>query len=1103
MTSPTTNLESTFRKRENTSVEAPPPKRPCTRSDAKELSPTAFPASLLQVEESASQQALQRSLNTVQALPIENESLEAELKTLIQKGDCDAVRNLLESSPQAVQALRINSLGYIHLALKSAHTEMSSLLAVQCGMQSMLNHASRKGKEKSTTPLSLESLFELAVENGAWATTEVLATYGVNPKRLCPLALAHLGLIKKDTSLIARAYEKGLPCNTEHPLHILAFACTKGVHALMKPPENELTPLHAAAKLGSLPVALLLLDWGADITSRTAKGLTPFLLACQAGHKDCALGLLARGATLDEKSTGWPKGDTALHLACMSGNKELVSALLDTHQLPLDSMGSRKQTPLQVACLSGHKELAIMLIQMGASLQTREDSALPYACSSGNVELVKELIDTFKCQIEERVNYKMTALEAACNAGQINVVEFLLERGASLTNNNAHGQTPLHHACESGNTELVARLIEKYKYPVNARDYGDLTPLHHAIRYSIIEVIQTLLEHGADVHTQDEYGNSPLSEAYDRNNKELLRELIRHGVDPSKTTSCNSSLVIETFNTYASDLGHALYKQPPSVRNRWLYYTLPCQGHLPLPLLYTLPRAFWEAFSENNESYAAIFKLFPQAIYALPFPLWLAENWQLLAHNAADKADILMLKHIHNCLIFFADASKPFRELTSEFRFKNISMSTLLPTFGTCALHSLLKINTLYYRTILKEEVELPAAPQQPLEKLEEYANTLNINEPDAPAYIPLRRLIYNRNLVSKDALIRNITTQLNYLRSNEFYTGAPALPEARKIFYNTIALQLRAAADAVEKESDPTLLAQKRAKCAMVLGFAGFACAAQLKSAARDLFFEFALNKKVTFKELLDQQIVLLSELAFREMLPDNDVHTFNRYLHTIGEFRPIPGTRFNDPHGPQNLSQRVLLNNFDSRMKPQRLFAWITDAITHNTDGIRDMYLEDAKHHISSHDLAEIDRVLEKRLAKKAPGITLAELLANNPKSTEELTYLSQIGVAVGPSYEKSIDTWEQLHEKLPNAVEIKAQATELRSILASFSGKPERELLAALREAGMSHLQPASFTTALQEARERIYIEKKLYTSDHKLDEVKILSHLYQLKLFTENY
>jgi len=67
----------------------------------------------------------------------------------------------------------------------------------------------------------------------------------------------------------------------------------------------------------------------------------------------------------------------------------------------------------------------------------------------------------YSAQVNSRDNFKWTPLHHACHAGQLDIVEILLDHGAELDAPAMSGGTPLTRAIESSRETVVDYLIQK------------------------------------------------------------------------------------------------------------------------------------------------------------------------------------------------------------------------------------------------------------------------------------------------------------------------------------------------------------------------------------------------------------------------------------------------------------------------------------------------------------------------------------------------------------------------------------------------------------------------------------------------------------------
>ena len=126
-----------------------------------------------------------------------------------------------------------------------------------------------------------------------------------------------------------------------------------------------------------------------------------------------------------------------------------------------------------------------------------------------------------------------TALETAAWMGHTEVVEVLLQHGASATNSSAKGMTPLHSAVRAGNTAL-ADLLLAHGADVREQTGQRDEPIHFAAK-CLQDVSETtlpwLLSHGADINAKGSYGYTPLHLALAQGKWSTARVLIANGAD--------------------------------------------------------------------------------------------------------------------------------------------------------------------------------------------------------------------------------------------------------------------------------------------------------------------------------------------------------------------------------------------------------------------------------------------------------------------------------------------------------------------------------------------------------------------------------------------
>ena len=120
-----------------------------------------------------------------------------------------------------------------------------------------------------------------------------------------------------------------------------------------------------------------------------------------------------------------------------------------------------------------------------------------------------------KVDPNEKDNDGNTALYRACEGGHLNIVKFLIKKGAYINVKNNSGWMPLHTACLGGHVETVRFLVEK-KQELD-KNQSRLTELPNDITQLTSPQKAILLEETAPYKPLD-----PLVPALELNNKSLV-----------------------------------------------------------------------------------------------------------------------------------------------------------------------------------------------------------------------------------------------------------------------------------------------------------------------------------------------------------------------------------------------------------------------------------------------------------------------------------------------------------------------------------------------------------------------------------------------------
>jgi hypothetical protein len=176
------------------------------------------------------------------------------------------------------------------------------------------------------------------------------------------------------------------------------------------------------------------------------------------------------------------------------------------------------------------------------------NAALTVACESGDVEECARLLAVNSGSHGERMAQGFTV---AVRSGHHRLVQWLLERGASVNTLHGSGKCSLYPPSESGDREMVMILLEAGA-DVDFSDASGTTALHLAAQRGYSAVVRTLLGAGADVDFSDASGTTALHLAAQRGHDAVVRALLRHGADFSAVdASGNTSLSLALSSNHS------------------------------------------------------------------------------------------------------------------------------------------------------------------------------------------------------------------------------------------------------------------------------------------------------------------------------------------------------------------------------------------------------------------------------------------------------------------------------------------------------------------------------------------------------------------------
>jgi ankyrin repeat protein len=292
--------------------------------------------------------------------------------------------------------------------------------------------------------------------------------------------------------------------------------------------------------------------------------------AIEAGDKDTVLKLVSRRRHVNLNHRELWDGETFLIEAIRASQPEIVRILLthgaDPNLREIAGVDDEDknlpgETPLAAALQGESTEMVQLLMQHG--LKLRDNPSVLHLATS--IEMVRFLLER-GAPIDGRnvdgATYLQTvAADAGDDAEEEEKARLLIERGANVNIADKDGATPLLR-CQSIE---IAQLLIARGANVNVTDTEGMTPLHMAaFEESRIELGKLLVTHGADVNARNNEGYTPLdflvADAFDY---DFALFLVAHGA------RVNSDLVKkygleEEFEEIRKAIQTGNWRNPPS-----------------------------------------------------------------------------------------------------------------------------------------------------------------------------------------------------------------------------------------------------------------------------------------------------------------------------------------------------------------------------------------------------------------------------------------------------------------------------------------------------------------------------------------------------------
>jgi len=181
--------------------------------------------------------------------------------------------------------------------------------------------------------------------------------------------------------------------------------------------------------------------------------LTPLQAAACVGREQSVTRLIRAKASLDLPT---PNGQTALSLAVSNDHARVAQVLLEAGARP-DHQDAYGNTALMAAVKKDNREMVDLLLKHGASVDLKNRSGNTALMVCADAAIAAKLVG-LGARLDEANQSGETALHAAAQDGNVEMIQFLLERGAHPGLKDTKGMTALMKARAKGRDDAVVPL---------------------------------------------------------------------------------------------------------------------------------------------------------------------------------------------------------------------------------------------------------------------------------------------------------------------------------------------------------------------------------------------------------------------------------------------------------------------------------------------------------------------------------------------------------------------------------------------------------------------------------------------------------------------
>ena len=362
--------------------------------------------------------------------------------------------------------------------------------------------------------------FHLAAANGHLECLKFLLNHEKSTSN--PRGPVNLGINDESDTDNGWVYLKDLvhavsvPCGTtalhlasgESRVDVVTFLVREGAQT-GKTDKVGQTALHHAAQRGRTDTIDILLEEGAYLEKANKYGYTPLHTAVRSGQVATAKQLLAAGANVNCRNS---TGKSLLHHAALHSSTDIID-ILQEYDIDLAVKDVDGQLAIHGAVYSHKVTTSERLLSKETDLEACDIDGISLLqhmiiCGPEDIEIIA--MERFSGCDTPRSSHYGTLLNSACVCGRLYCVKELLKRApkanvSTYLNNRCYTGTPLYSAAFGNFPEIIEALLEAgASLDLVGGELG--SPLHAACTAGRMAATELLLKHGAKLECTKEDG---------------------------------------------------------------------------------------------------------------------------------------------------------------------------------------------------------------------------------------------------------------------------------------------------------------------------------------------------------------------------------------------------------------------------------------------------------------------------------------------------------------------------------------------------------------------------------------------------------------------